>query len=188
MVLAVEADGDSYHRTHSTRDRDRLRQEQLQRLGWKFHRVWASAWFADPEAETDKIVAAWTSAVAACDAELRQDKVRPTRPLGIRPPGPSASSGRTAPTPQAAATPVRHSGERGTRPVLPYGPPIDQYSDRQLIALFGWLIRDGLPLDREERIRQAMAELGLQRRGAKIRQRLEHAAEVAQRNADAEER
>src|SRR5262249_57356234 len=37
MVLAIEADGASYRRSGSVRDRDRLRGEHLQRLRWSFH-------------------------------------------------------------------------------------------------------------------------------------------------------
>src|SRR5262249_18258663 len=33
MVLAIECDGASYHSAETARDRDRLRQEQLERLG-----------------------------------------------------------------------------------------------------------------------------------------------------------
>lgn len=39
FVLAVEADGASYHSSHTVRDRDRLRQEHLERLGWRFCRI-----------------------------------------------------------------------------------------------------------------------------------------------------
>ena len=36
------ADGASYHSSETARDRDRLRQEQLERLGWRFHRIWST--------------------------------------------------------------------------------------------------------------------------------------------------
>ncbi|MGH3908917.1 MAG: AAA domain-containing protein, partial [Pseudonocardiaceae bacterium] len=35
MVLAVEADGHAYHSSATARDRDRLRQDHLERLGWR---------------------------------------------------------------------------------------------------------------------------------------------------------
>ena len=55
MVLAIEADGASYRQSGSVRDRDRLRGEHLQRLGWSFHRLWSTNWFADPHAEVAKV-------------------------------------------------------------------------------------------------------------------------------------
>jgi very-short-patch-repair endonuclease len=42
MILAVEADGASYRDSGSVRDRDRLRKEHLERLGWRFHRLWST--------------------------------------------------------------------------------------------------------------------------------------------------
>ena len=65
MVLAIEADGASYRESGSVRDRDRLRGEHLQRLGWKYHRLWSTNWFQDPEAEVAKLQEAYSQAVSA---------------------------------------------------------------------------------------------------------------------------
>ncbi|HTW02139.1 MAG TPA: AAA domain-containing protein, partial [Streptosporangiaceae bacterium] len=64
MVLAIEADGASYRQSGSVRDRDRLRGEHLQRLGWNFHRLWSTNWFQDPQAEVAKVRNAYDRAVA----------------------------------------------------------------------------------------------------------------------------
>ncbi|MBO0775964.1 MAG: DNA helicase, partial [Actinobacteria bacterium] len=63
MVLAIEADGTSYRQALSARDRDRLRKEHLERLGWKFHRIWSTNWFRDPDAEFAKVRDAYQQAV-----------------------------------------------------------------------------------------------------------------------------
>ncbi|HBK93097.1 MAG TPA: hypothetical protein DDZ68_15650 [Parvularcula sp.] len=55
FILAVECDGASYHSCRSARDRDRLRQEVLERLGWKFHRIWSTDWFNDPQKEAERL-------------------------------------------------------------------------------------------------------------------------------------
>ena len=65
MILAVEADGAGYRDSGSVRDRDRLRKEHLERLGWRVHRLWSTSWFSDPEAELAKLHAAYTDAVRA---------------------------------------------------------------------------------------------------------------------------
>ncbi len=67
MVLAIEADGASYRQSGSVRDRDRLRGEHLQRLGWNFHRLWSTNWFHNPQAEMAKLRDAYDRAVAAAD-------------------------------------------------------------------------------------------------------------------------
>jgi very-short-patch-repair endonuclease len=64
MVLAIEADGASYRDSLSARDRDRLRKEHLERLGWTFHRIWSTNWFRDPDGELAKIRAVFEESVA----------------------------------------------------------------------------------------------------------------------------
>lgn len=57
LDLGIECDGAAYHRSPSARDRDRLRQEILERMGWRgrIHRVWSTAWIRNPRAELDAI-------------------------------------------------------------------------------------------------------------------------------------
>ena len=47
-ICGVECDGASYHSSKSARDRDRLREEVLNRLGWDLYRIWSTDWFRDP--------------------------------------------------------------------------------------------------------------------------------------------
>jgi hypothetical protein len=56
-LVAVETDGPRYAARRSTRDRDRLRPEQLERLGWEHLRVWSTDLFRDPAREISRIVA-----------------------------------------------------------------------------------------------------------------------------------
>ena len=65
MVLAIEASGASYRESGRVRDRDGLRGEHLQRLGWKYYRLWSTNWFQDPEAEVAKLQKAYSQAVSA---------------------------------------------------------------------------------------------------------------------------
>ncbi|MFI6661489.1 AAA domain-containing protein [Streptomyces sp. NPDC050523] len=164
MVLAVETDGDRYHRAPSARDRDRLRQEHLQRLGWHFHRIWASDWFTSPHTELDRLLTAWRQAAQ------RADHTPPARE--------PAAPGGTAPPPPARS--------RGPRPTLPAGRRIADYSDTDLLTLATWLLGDGLQLDRDTRIAQAMGELGFKKRGHVIAERLTQAFARAQHTADKE--
>jgi len=55
-VIGIECDGATYHSARSARDRDRLRQEVLQNLGWQIHRIWSTDWFRDPQGETGRLV------------------------------------------------------------------------------------------------------------------------------------
>ncbi|HOB38453.1 MAG: DUF3320 domain-containing protein [Methanomassiliicoccaceae archaeon] len=58
MSLAVETDGASYRSGPTARDRERLRQEMLVKLGWTVHRTWSSDWVRDPDVEVERIVRA----------------------------------------------------------------------------------------------------------------------------------
>lgn len=55
FMLAVEADGATYHRSLSARERDRLRQQVLESYGWRFHRIWSTDWFYDRTATVSKL-------------------------------------------------------------------------------------------------------------------------------------
>jgi very-short-patch-repair endonuclease len=55
FVLGIECDGASYHSAKSARDRDRLRQEILERLGWNLYRIWSTDWFRSRDREVKKL-------------------------------------------------------------------------------------------------------------------------------------
>jgi transcription elongation GreA/GreB family factor/very-short-patch-repair endonuclease len=57
-MAAIECDGASYHSGRSARDRDRIRQEILERLGWsgRIFRIWSSDWYLNPANETGRLV------------------------------------------------------------------------------------------------------------------------------------
>ena len=48
-IMGIECDGATYHSAKSARDRDCLRQEILESLGWKIRRIWSTDWFNDPQ-------------------------------------------------------------------------------------------------------------------------------------------
>ena len=56
FILGIECDGASYHSSATARDRDRLRQEVLENLGWKIYRIWSTDWFKNPQKQLDKLV------------------------------------------------------------------------------------------------------------------------------------
>jgi very-short-patch-repair endonuclease len=57
-LLGIECDGATYHSSKAARDRDRYRQEVLEKLGWKLYRIWSTDWFKNPDAEIEKLLAA----------------------------------------------------------------------------------------------------------------------------------
>ena len=57
-IIGIECDGAAYHSSQSARDRDRLRQEVLEGLGWKLHRIWSTDWYRNPEKELERTISA----------------------------------------------------------------------------------------------------------------------------------
>jgi hypothetical protein len=55
FVLGIECDGATYHSSRVARDRDRLRQEILEGLGWNIYRIWSTSWFRDRNAEIERL-------------------------------------------------------------------------------------------------------------------------------------
>jgi very-short-patch-repair endonuclease len=56
-LAGVECDGAAFHSARSARDRDRLRESVLRGKGWNIVRVWSTDWFANPDLQTDRLVA-----------------------------------------------------------------------------------------------------------------------------------
>ncbi|MGW0434091.1 AAA domain-containing protein [Micromonospora sp. NPDC003197] len=171
MVLAVETDGHAYHQAHSARDRDRLRQQHLERLGWEFHRIWSTDWYRDPAGETARLVARWQQAVERADQADRADRVD------------RAADNQPAP---AAEPPSPPASRRGPRPNVPTGLRITEYTREQLVRICTWLLSDQLQRDRDERVQEAMTELGFRKRGSVIFRRLTEALDIAQQRVDLE--
>jgi very-short-patch-repair endonuclease len=151
-VLAIECDGATYHSSESARDRDRLRQEQLERLGWRFHRIWSSEWFYDKERCIEKTLAAYKAAVEDADARDRGGR-----------------RDSSAPTPRPAEPePAPSNGARKGRPPLRRGMPIDEYTRADLVGLARWIDSDDTLRTEEELLVEMMNELGFRRRGGRI--------------------
>lgn len=146
MVLAIECDGASYHSAPTARDRDRLRQQQLEALGWRFHRIWSTDWFLRREDEIERAMRAYQRAVDLCEQEPEI----------------------VAPRPDVVQVRVPPQGPRAQRPAVPRRQAIDEYSDEEVEALVHWVQSDGKLLTDDAIVRQVMAELGFQRRGARI--------------------
>ncbi|MFN0092216.1 MAG: DUF3320 domain-containing protein [Acidimicrobiales bacterium] len=80
FVLGVECDGYTYHSSKVARDRDRLRQEVLEGLGWHIHRIWSTAWLSDRERELQRIRDAVKAALSTAPSRRGQPEAEERRP------------------------------------------------------------------------------------------------------------
>jgi very-short-patch-repair endonuclease len=165
MVLAIECDGVTYHTSPTARDRDRLRQEHLERLGWRFHRIWSIDWFRHRDAEVARAVAAYHAAVAASDSAN----------------GPHLTADPDETWQSKSAAPVPPPCRQGPIPLRPGLGTITAYRHDELVALIRWLESDTLLRTEEDLISEATAALGFQKRGKNIVAALHAATEDARR-------
>ena len=63
-ALGIELDGEAYASAATARDRDRLRPEVLEGLGWRLHRVWSTDWWFDRDREIARLDRALTDAMS----------------------------------------------------------------------------------------------------------------------------
>jgi len=90
FLLGIEGDGRNYARARTARDRDRLREAVLRRLGWRLHRVWSVDWWFDEARSLAKIEDALGEALearAATPATAESDA--PPSAAGGAPPAPA---------------------------------------------------------------------------------------------------
>ncbi|MDP7724180.1 DUF3320 domain-containing protein [Mycobacterium sp. TY814] len=65
FAIGIECDGYHYHSAPAARDRDRLRDQILNGLGWRLHRIWSTAWYRDRATEETRLRAAIEEAINA---------------------------------------------------------------------------------------------------------------------------
>jgi len=166
-VLAIECDGASYHSSPTARDRDRLRQAQLQRLGWRFHRIWSTDWFYHREQEIERAISAYEEAVRWADS----------LDSGT---GPVQVMAQAQPVKRAEQQPILR--QRGPRPPISRREKITQYSDGELQQIAEWIISDGLLRTDEELIREIFDKLPFKRLSKRMEERLKIVVEIVQRD------
>lgn len=158
-LLAIECDGRAWHSGWTARERDRLRQQHLETLGWRFHRIWSTDWFRDPDTELDRVLATFNAGLERSRAGLRPAEMLPAV-------DPHWLGGGPASTVTATAT------RRRPPSWISPGASISTYSDTQLTSLVTWLRSDGVLRLADDEIGELVTALGLQRRGPVIVARL----------------
>jgi very-short-patch-repair endonuclease len=151
FVLAIECDGSAYHSAPTARNRDRLRQQHLEALGWRFHRIWSTEWFYNREAEIERAVTRYEQCLNGTPekrAAPRSDAIAAI----------------------AAASPPHRSVRK---PRVPKRLQIDEYADEELCDLIAWIESDGLLRTDDELIDEIVTQLGYSRKGHRIVERLQ---------------
>ncbi len=62
-ILAIECDGSDYNNDASARERDRIRQNMLEGLGWNYHRIWSTDWYHNRQNAKQNLIKAINEAI-----------------------------------------------------------------------------------------------------------------------------
>lgn len=160
-VLALECDGANYHASHTARDRDRLRQQHLEGLGWSFCRIWSTDWFLRKDEEIQRVLEAVAQAVVRSDEQKQRfleelATIAPEAPRANVIPMPAASSADRPPL----------------LPPLPVHESIEHYRSADLRRLYQWISEDGKLRSEDEAVEEMFKHLPFKKRGKRIEEAL----------------
>ncbi|MBU9723340.1 MULTISPECIES: DUF3320 domain-containing protein [Bacillaceae] len=164
-LLGIECDGAAYHSARSARDRDRLRQEVLEGLGWTIHRIWSTDWFRHQDRELKRVVEAIEKAKIYAKANaVPVKKTKPTN-KGVQ----EISRDETA--------------EKATSSVVPYemadldislnGEEIHNIPATILAEWVLEVVKVESPIHVNELMKRICHAVGIRRVGTRIQQRFE---------------
>lgn len=170
--LGIECDGFPYHNSPTARDRDWLRQQVLEGLGWHIHRVWSTAWVRDPGTE----IAAIEEALQQARAHQLEPSPPPTNadldePLLVA----SAPTGPDGP-PESSTAGVLFDEYRRFEQQARVGDLLTVPLS-ELTALVKGVISVEQPVHIDTIIDRVRAAYGSPRAGKRIRERVEQAIE-----------
>lgn len=196
-LLGVECDGAAYHSARSARDRDRLRQQVLEGLGWTIHRIWSTDWFRYPDREVAKTEDAIRRAATlagtgpgpggrALPAALRGEAGREAEESDA---GSAAVPSRSAPTLERAAAPPEPDTTVAAADPYRLAEPTVRLGGWELHEAPVWqalewvaeVVEVESPVHEAEAAARVAAAVGVRRVGRRIRDRMSEAATLGVR-------
>ena len=160
-ILAVECDGATYHSALWARERDRLRQDVLEHLGWRFHRIWSTDWFYNRPVEIQRLAEALEKAKKASEN-------------GIEVPGANNFLPKSAPSTSVATIEIPDITERQMPPyeraILPVSNvhELHEVHSDDLAKLVEKIVEREGPIHQEEVARRVAQAFGKERTGVRI--------------------
>lgn len=180
-VLGIVCDGAMYQSARSARDRDRLRQQALEAVGWRLHRIWSTDWFRDPAQATDR-------AVAAIEDARRLAALAQAEAPEVEAPKAEESAAETSPTP-AGSLAREAPAALGRTAAVPYQVAqlpaairqheLHQHPTGRLAAWVAEVVAVESPVHADEVTRRLASATGATQVGSRIRARVAEAIGLA---------
>ncbi len=175
-VIGLECDGATYHSARTARDRDRLRQEVLENLGWRIYRIWSTDWFTDPERELKKTVLAIEDAKAAQGVPPKSCSDNPLKKdLPIRRNRPVARKHKYGNSDYVIAD----LGRINTK-----GMPLYALNPESLADLATQVVSVESPVHVEDVVQRIVDAAGIRRIGNRIQEAIEGGIRLAEKNGE----
>ena len=172
-LLGIECDGRKYCEARVARDRDRLRQQMLEQLGWSIHRVWSTDWYRD-HAET---IARLLQAVEAAKCAPRVQPVVVSVPMVVE-----EETALVAEEATVVAPPDDIAAYEICRELrIPISEELHLVAPELLAAAVEDVVRVEGPVHVDEVVRRIRTIWGLQRAGNRIREVIERGVQIAVR-------
>ncbi|WP_158806947.1 DUF3320 domain-containing protein, partial [Beijerinckia sp. L45] len=159
FMLAIECDGATYHSALWARERDRMRQEVLENLGWRFHRIWSTDWFYRRGAQLERLrmaLEAAASEVASASTVMTPSDVAPPVAAGLSVDDDAIADEARAPAYVMAVVAVPRHLE-----------PHDVSLAKAAAIVLEIILQEG-PISRDEVARRFGSLFGKERTGARI--------------------
>jgi very-short-patch-repair endonuclease/DNA polymerase III delta prime subunit len=170
-ILGIECDGAAYHAARSARDRDRLRQQVLEAIGWRIYRVWSTDWFRNPDRELKRLIEAIEKAKTL--QQVDDDIYEEEEPVAIIPIEREATREQQMEIPDY---------EFATVPADIANLEIHQHSMGKLSIWIEEIVKVESPVHFDEVARRMIEAAGITRVGSRIRDSLLQAVKYAEAN------
>ncbi|GAB0057353.1 hypothetical protein SIID45300_01680 [Candidatus Magnetaquicoccaceae bacterium FCR-1] len=166
-ILAVECDGATWHSAIWARERDRLRQDVLEGLGWNFHRIWSTDWFQRRESEISRLKQALEDArttQTSIALHNASNKKKPD-PLSVQPVNDAPVNYDALKASSLKVPPYRKSDVRVSTIREPH-----EVSPWEMAGYVSKVVQVEGPIHTDEVVRRIVVAFGKQRSGARIDQ------------------
>lgn len=177
-LLGIECDGATYHSSRSARDRDRLRQQVLESLGWRIHRIWSTDWFTYPDHELRKVLAAIEQAKAAKNVLAPVIETKPERSGKVT----DIPVQRTASDEVSMSTPSVPDYRLASLSLSLGGEELQRVPMAKRLEWVKEVVECESPVHREDVARRILEAAGIKRLGNRIQNAIDQAIETAVRN------
>ncbi len=178
-LIGIECDGAPYHSSPVARDRDRLRQQQLEKLGWKLHRIWSTDWYRNRAETRQRLLEAVERAKAEKLSPIPIPK--PIDPIKPSDPVPSSESNLNSSDPLSITDHVQDYQICKDLKI-----PMQGELHQQAITQLGKAVTEVVKIESPVHIDLVVLRIrtlwGLAKAGAKIRNAIEDGVQYAERN------